>query len=111
MHHANLEAVFTLNRIACLFTLIEHRAFVFGRELWFGSVNPNLNSWIFTSVLMGSCIPLFYVFTFAVAPKLPTLWVNRNPVQNDFRARPKSIRYSVNIAFKKKQLNEQVFRA
>ena len=59
---------------------------------------------------MGSCIPLFYVFTFAVAPKLPTLRVNRNPVQNDFRARPKSIRYSVNIAFKKKQLNEQVFR-
>ena len=44
MHHANLEAVFTLNRIACLFTHIEHRAFVFGRELGFGSVNPNLNS-------------------------------------------------------------------
>ena len=43
MHRANLEAIFTLNRIAFLFTHIEHRAFVFGRELGFGSVNPNLN--------------------------------------------------------------------
>ena len=43
MHYANLEAIFTLNRIACLFTHIEHRAFVFGRELGFGSVNSREN--------------------------------------------------------------------
>ena len=60
---------------------------------------------------MGFCIPLFYLFTFAVAPRLPTLWVTRSPVQYDIRALPKAIRYSVNIAFKKKQLNEQFIRA
>ena len=45
-----------------------------------------------------------------IAPKSPSLWANRIPIRNGFRAGAKTMRYGVNISVSQKDITLKVKR-